>query len=97
MAQMGAGEAQLRPATSMVKADVQGSVQALRESLTALSNEQIRINVIGSGVGGITESDAHAGGRVQGDDHRLQRPRRRVGAQGHRRQRRRPALLLDHL
>ena len=37
---------------------MQGSVQALREALTALSNEQIRINVIGSGVGGITESDA---------------------------------------
>jgi translation initiation factor IF-2 len=42
----------------IVKADVQGSVQALREALVGLSNEQIRINVIGSGVGGITESDA---------------------------------------
>jgi translation initiation factor IF-2 len=57
MAQMGAGEAQLS-LPLIVKADVQGSVQALREALTALSNEQIRINVIGSGVGGITESDA---------------------------------------
>jgi translation initiation factor IF-2 len=42
----------------VVKADVHGSVQALRESLTGLSNDQIRINVIGGGVGGITESDA---------------------------------------
>ncbi|MGH8049957.1 MAG: translation initiation factor IF-2, partial [Arenimonas sp.] len=42
----------------LVKADVQGSVEALRQSLTGLSNELIRINVISSGVGGITESDA---------------------------------------
>jgi translation initiation factor IF-2 len=42
----------------LVKADVQGSVEALRQSLTSLSNELIRINVISSGVGGITESDA---------------------------------------
>ncbi|MEO6264560.1 MAG: translation initiation factor IF-2, partial [Luteimonas sp.] len=57
MAQMGAGEAQLS-LPLIIKADVQGSVQALRDALTGLSNEQIRINVIGSGVGGITESDA---------------------------------------
>jgi translation initiation factor IF-2 len=57
MAQMGAAEAQLS-LPLIIKADVQGSVQALREALTGLSNDQIRINVIGSGVGGITESDA---------------------------------------
>ena len=57
MAQMGATETQLS-LPLIIKADVQGSVQALREALTGLSNEQIRINVIGSGVGGITESDA---------------------------------------
>jgi translation initiation factor IF-2 len=57
MAQMGEGASQLS-LPLIVKADVQGSVQALREALTGLSNEQIRINVIGSGVGGITESDA---------------------------------------
>jgi translation initiation factor IF-2 len=57
MAQMGAAETQLS-LPLIIKADVQGSVQALREALTSLSNEQIRINVIGSGVGGITESDA---------------------------------------
>ncbi len=57
MAQMGKGEGQqvLNP---VVKADVQGSVEALKQALTALSNDQIRINVISSGVGGITESDA---------------------------------------
>ncbi|WP_449448035.1 translation initiation factor IF-2 [Thermomonas brevis] len=57
MAQMGEGAAQLS-LNLVVKADVHGTMQALREALTGLSNEQIRINVIGSGVGGITESDA---------------------------------------
>ena len=42
----------------LVKADVQGSVEALRQSLVALSNDLIKINVISSGVGAITESDA---------------------------------------
>ncbi|ROU06436.1 translation initiation factor IF-2 [Lysobacter enzymogenes] len=59
MAQMGKGEGQLS-LNLVVKADVQGSVEALRQALMALSNDQIRINVIGSGVGGITESDANA-------------------------------------
>ncbi|GGZ58512.1 translation initiation factor IF-2 [Lysobacter xinjiangensis] len=57
LAQMGEGAGQLT-LNLVVKADVQGSVQALRDALTGLSNDQIRINVIGSGVGGITESDA---------------------------------------
>ncbi len=59
MAQMGEGAAQ-QSLNLVVKADVQGSVQALREALVGLSNDQIRINVIVSGVGGITESDANA-------------------------------------
>lgn len=57
MAQMGQGEGQLS-LNLVIKADVQGSVQALRESLVALSTEAIKVNVISSGVGGITESDA---------------------------------------
>jgi translation initiation factor IF-2 len=57
MAQMGKTEEQ-QVLNLVIKADVQGSVQALRESLVGLSNEMIRINVIASGVGGITESDA---------------------------------------
>jgi len=57
IAQMGQTEGQLA-LNLVVKADVQGSVQALREALTALSTPAIRINVIGGGVGGITESDA---------------------------------------
>ncbi|MBW8811403.1 MAG: translation initiation factor IF-2, partial [Lysobacter sp.] len=59
MAQMGKGEGQLS-LNLVIKADVQGSVEALRQALIALSNDQIRINVISSGVGGITESDANA-------------------------------------
>ena len=57
MAQMGDGSAQ-QTLNLVVKADVHGTMQALREALTGLSNDQIRINVVGAGVGGITESDA---------------------------------------
>src|SRR6478735_4669580 len=57
IAQMGAG-AGIQTLNIVVKADVQGSAQALRESLVSLSNDKILINVIESGVGGITESDA---------------------------------------
>ncbi|MBP8097725.1 MAG: translation initiation factor IF-2 [Arenimonas sp.] len=57
IAQMGMANGQ-QTLNIVVKADVQGSAEALRESLTALSNELININVIESGVGGITESDA---------------------------------------
>jgi translation initiation factor IF-2 len=41
----------------VIKADVQGSVEALKDALTKLSNEEVTVNVISSGVGGITESD----------------------------------------
>ncbi len=58
LAQMGEGGNQQLSLNLVVKADVHGTMQALREALTGLSNEQIKINVIGSGVGGITESDA---------------------------------------
>jgi translation initiation factor IF-2 len=59
MAQMGQGSAQLS-LNLVVKADVQGSAEALRQALVGLSNDQIRINMIVSGVGGITESDANS-------------------------------------
>lgn len=41
----------------VVKADVQGSVEALKQSLEKLSNEEVRIRTIHGGVGAITESD----------------------------------------
>ncbi len=60
LAQMGQTEGQPQQLNLVIKADVQGSTEALRQSLTALSNDLIRINVITSGVGGIPESDANA-------------------------------------
>ena len=57
MAMMGKGEGQ-QTLNILIKADVQGSAEALRESLSAISNELVKVNVIASGVGGITESDA---------------------------------------
>ncbi len=57
MAQMGQSGEQLS-LNLVVKADVQGSAEALREALSAISTDAIRVNVIASGVGGITESDA---------------------------------------
>ncbi|HEX5307027.1 MAG TPA: EF-Tu/IF-2/RF-3 family GTPase, partial [Dyella sp.] len=56
IAQMGQGDVQ--SLNILVKADVQGSVQALRESLSQIGNENVKVNVIAAGVGGITESDA---------------------------------------
>lgn len=41
----------------IVKADVQGSVEAVKQSLSKLSNDEVRVNCIHGGVGGITESD----------------------------------------
>lgn len=41
----------------VVKADVQGSVEAVRQSLEKLSNEEVRVRIIHGGVGAITESD----------------------------------------
>jgi translation initiation factor IF-2 len=41
----------------LVKADVQGSVEALRDALNALSTNEVAVNVVASGVGGLTESD----------------------------------------
>ena len=58
MAQM--GQAEQLQLNLVIKADVQGSVEALKQALTALSNEHIRINIIVGGVGGINESDANA-------------------------------------
>jgi translation initiation factor IF-2 len=42
----------------VLKADVQGSIQAISDSLTKLSTDEVKVNIVGSGVGGITETDA---------------------------------------
>lgn len=42
----------------VLKADVQGSVEAIADSLRNLSTDEVKVNIVGSGVGGITETDA---------------------------------------
>ena len=41
----------------VLKADVQGSVEAIADSLVKLSTDEVKVNIVGSGVGGITETD----------------------------------------
>jgi translation initiation factor IF-2 len=43
----------------VIKADVQGSVEALRDSLTDLSMDEVRVNVVAAATGGISETDAN--------------------------------------
>ena len=43
----------------LIKADVHGSAEALKDSLSKLSSEDVRVNVVAAGVGGINESDAN--------------------------------------
>jgi len=52
-------EGEQKSVNLIVKADVQGSVEALRESLLKLSTDEVKVVVVASGVGGITESDAN--------------------------------------
>ncbi len=47
----------LKQLNLIVKADVQGSVEALKQSLEKVSNDEVRVKVIHSNVGGVTESD----------------------------------------
>ncbi len=42
----------------LIRADVQGSVEALRDALTKLSSDEVKVNIVASGVGAITENDA---------------------------------------
>jgi translation initiation factor IF-2 len=51
------GEAGTQDLNLVVKADVAGSVEALKEALARLSTEDVRVNVVRSGVGAITDSD----------------------------------------
>ena len=54
-AQMAAGD--VKDLNIIIKADVQGSVEAVQQSLEKLSNEEVKINVIHGAVGAINESD----------------------------------------
>ena len=50
-------EGDLKELNVIVKADVQGSVEAVKDSLVKLSNDEVRVNVIHGGVGAVNESD----------------------------------------
>lgn len=50
-------EGNLKALSVILKADVQGSLEALKASLEKLKNDEIKVNIIHSGVGGITQSD----------------------------------------
>ena len=52
-------DGELKSVNIILKADVQGSVEALREALVKLSNDEVKVNVVASGVGGMAESDAN--------------------------------------
>ena len=53
------GESQAQSLSVIIKADVQGSYEALSGSLKKLSTDEVKVNVLHSGVGGITESDVN--------------------------------------
>ena len=53
------GEGQVQNLSIIIKADVQGSYEALAGSLQKLSTDEVRVQVLHSGVGGITESDVN--------------------------------------
>lgn len=51
-------DGQTQSVSVIIKSDVHGSAEALRDSLTKLATDEVRVKVLGSGVGGITETDA---------------------------------------
>lgn len=51
------GEGEVKTLNLIVKADVQGSYEALSQSLLKLSTDEVKVNIVHSGVGAITESD----------------------------------------
>ncbi len=52
-------EGDIKTLNVVLKADVQGSVEAITDALSKLSTDEVRVNTISSGVGGITESDVN--------------------------------------
>ena len=52
-------EGEVRTVNIVVKADMQGSVEALWDSLLKLSTDEVKVAIVASGVGGLTESDAN--------------------------------------
>ena len=52
-------EGQLSTLPIIIKSDVHGSAEALRDALTKMSNDEVKVKVLGSSVGGITETDVN--------------------------------------
>ena len=52
-------EGEAKTVNIVFKADVQGSMEALRDSLNKLSTDEVKVVIVAAGVGGITESDAN--------------------------------------
>lgn len=52
-------EGELSTVPVIIKSDVHGSAEALRDSLTKLSTDEVKVKVLGSSVGGITETDVN--------------------------------------
>jgi translation initiation factor IF-2 len=52
-------DAEVASVSVIIKSDVHGSTEALRDALTNLSNDEVKVKVLSSGVGGITETDAN--------------------------------------
>ena len=61
-----AAEGEVKTLALIVKADVQGSQEALIHALTKLSNEEVRVNVVHAAVGGISESDVNLAAASKG-------------------------------
>jgi translation initiation factor IF-2 len=52
-------EGEVQSVSVLIKSDVHGSAEALRDALIKLSTDEVKVNVLSSGVGGITETDAN--------------------------------------
>ncbi len=50
-------EGNLKSLPVIIKTDVQGSLEAIKATLAELKNDEVKVNIIHGGVGGITESD----------------------------------------
>src|SRR5688500_6045527 len=60
------GEGGAQDLNLVVKADVAGSVEALKEALARLSTDEVRVNIVRSGVGALTDSDVMLGSASDG-------------------------------
>ena len=91
------GEGEVRTLSLIVKADVQGSLEAIAGSLQKLSTAEVKVNLIHSGVGGDHRVRRQPGAGFQGDHHRLQLACRCNGAPSGGIVRRGYSLLQHHL